>query len=581
MVAPTYRVSDDRNKITFAVDSVKHGAARFPSVSLWTRVEKMTERSLRVTSHPSHFRVVEDDGCHALLSAVHLAFSRHLPLALTPDVIWLTIAQGFAQHANNHQEDLRPLLMRHEGKMLLRAEVKQVTRQEDWADAANQWTQQIASHIAPDLHDTLLCDFSTTTPVIRIASQVVMMEAFQHYFDYAVRCICGIPTITLYGTVGDWRTIRERVERLAPYRLSWWTDRLLPLCDAFIATAEGRPPIQFWQQIYKPKEAYGGDTITGWIADLFPYLLNREERPDVVNPLLCIPRSQLTAEDGLPLRLFPNGLSSVPVSLELGESASAAIPLEFLGGFFGVTQDPLTGCVQAEVGWGVQERSALTDILEKLAREHTLNPPRYAPGFERLVLEWVSIPVEFVEMMCHCDGGKLFAETDHPWRLLRSSSFTLHNDRGASYVRFADLADGRSIGFTWVSFWRTGDRPRLLKRECWIVLGRLEPDPVNASQQVMPKANSVVIATGLPQFFERVLQAEGQYYFDSPDFIPDGHWAQRDEDQSRGDDAAGEEVISEKAVPSVTGTPSHTVPKRLVLIALLLVLALVFGVYHR
>lgn len=579
MVAPTSRISDDRNKISFAVDSVKFGTDRFPKVSLWTRVEQMTERSLRVTSHPSHFRVVEDDGCHALLSAVHLAFSRHLPLALTPDVIWLTIAQGFAQHVNNHPEDLRPLLVQHKGKMRLLAKVQQVKRPEDWADAANQWTQQIASHVAPDLHETLLCDFSTTTPVIRIASQVVMMEAFQRYFDYGIRCICGIPAITLHGTVEDWRTIRQRVERLAQYRLSWWTDRLLPLCDAFIATAEGGPPTKFWQQIYKPKEAYGGDTITGWIADLFPYVLNGLETPTLVNPLLRIPRSLLTAEDGLHLRRFPNGLSSVPVSLELGEAASAAIPLEFLGGFFGVTQDPLSGCLQAEVGWGVQERSALPDILEKLARDHTLNPPRYAPGFEQL--GWESIPEEFVEMMRHCDGGKLFAETDHPWRLLRSSSFTLHNVTIDRYIRFADLADGRSIGFTQVSFWdRTGDRLRLLKRECWIVLGRLEPDPANASQQIMPKANSIVIATSLPQFFERVLKAEGHYYFDSPDFIPDGNWAARDEEQSSRDVAPAQEVISAEAVPSNTTTPLRTVPKLLVLIVLLLALVLAFSIYR-
>lgn len=153
MVNPIFGVPAGLNKITFAVDCVKSGAERFPSVSLWTRVEQMTERSLRVTSHPAHFRVVEDDGCHALLSAVHLAFSRHLPLALTPDVIWLTIAQGFAQHVNNHSEDLRPLLVQHDGKMLLRAKVQQVTCQEDWADAANQWAQQIASHVAPDLHE--------------------------------------------------------------------------------------------------------------------------------------------------------------------------------------------------------------------------------------------------------------------------------------------------------------------------------------------------------------------------------------------------------------------------------------------
>ncbi len=35
------------------------------------------------------------------------AFSEHRPLLLTPDTIWMTIAQGFAQHINNNAERLR------------------------------------------------------------------------------------------------------------------------------------------------------------------------------------------------------------------------------------------------------------------------------------------------------------------------------------------------------------------------------------------------------------------------------------------------------------------------------------------
>ena len=169
---------------------------------------------------------------------MYLAFSQHLPLALTPDVIWLTIAQGFAQHVNNHAEEFRSLFVKHEGKLRVEADVLDSG---DWIAAVEQWTDGMDAHLPPCLVDTLLCDFSTTTPTIRTASQMVMMEAFHPYFDFVSICICGIPQITLYGTVEDWRSIRRRVERLAEYQLNWWTDRLLPLCDAFIATAEGQP----------------------------------------------------------------------------------------------------------------------------------------------------------------------------------------------------------------------------------------------------------------------------------------------------------------------------------------------------
>lgn len=49
--------------------------------------------------------------CHPLVEAVHEAFSRHYPLALSPDSIWLTIAQGFAHHVTENAETLRGHLM--------------------------------------------------------------------------------------------------------------------------------------------------------------------------------------------------------------------------------------------------------------------------------------------------------------------------------------------------------------------------------------------------------------------------------------------------------------------------------------
>src|SRR5271165_5654334 len=53
---------------------------------------------------------------HGLLSAVHTAYASHYPLVLTPDAVWLAIAQGFAQHVNQNAERLRDKFVRHPGK---------------------------------------------------------------------------------------------------------------------------------------------------------------------------------------------------------------------------------------------------------------------------------------------------------------------------------------------------------------------------------------------------------------------------------------------------------------------------------
>src|SRR5277367_5787722 len=51
---------------------------------------------------------------HGFMEAVHLSFSKHYPLILTPDSVWLTIAQGFGTHINANAEALRKQFVKHE-----------------------------------------------------------------------------------------------------------------------------------------------------------------------------------------------------------------------------------------------------------------------------------------------------------------------------------------------------------------------------------------------------------------------------------------------------------------------------------
>ena len=47
-----------------------------------------------------HGQLVADVCLHPVVAAIHLAFSDHRPLVLSPDILWLLIAQGFANHVN-------------------------------------------------------------------------------------------------------------------------------------------------------------------------------------------------------------------------------------------------------------------------------------------------------------------------------------------------------------------------------------------------------------------------------------------------------------------------------------------------
>ena len=145
---------------------------------------------------------------HGLIETVHLAFAEHRPLILSPDCMWMVISQGFSHHINQDTDKYRARLVKHEGK-----EELTVLRHpgDSWADAITQISTQIRERTDPVLHETLLCDFSTTTPAIRTASEIVLMDVYQAYFEYMIMCVCGIPQITLQGAAADWRRIRARV----------------------------------------------------------------------------------------------------------------------------------------------------------------------------------------------------------------------------------------------------------------------------------------------------------------------------------------------------------------------------------
>ena len=180
----------------------------------------MREKSWEVLLCPVGTRSVNawSNNWNPLVDAVHVAFSRHLPLLLSPDMIWLTILQGFSHHVRENAESLRGRLVRHQGSLTLYERIKDLTL-EEVGGAISGFSRQIREATDPVLHETLLCNFTTTTPEVHTASEIALMDTYSHYFEFSImKCICGIPHITLSGSVQDWQGIRDRVEVLGDLR---------------------------------------------------------------------------------------------------------------------------------------------------------------------------------------------------------------------------------------------------------------------------------------------------------------------------------------------------------------------------
>jgi hypothetical protein len=301
---------------------------------------------------------------HPVIDAVHLAFSDHRPLVLSPDAIWLTIVQGFAHHLQENAEAFRGRIVSHHGKKELRVQTLSLEEGE-WPLLISELVGQIRANSDPFLYDTLSCEFSTTTPTIKTAGQIALMEAYERYFEYALECICGIPKITIEGTPEDWQRIRERIEVLATFDFGWWTTRLAPILDQFISTAKGAPDLAFWQAIYKPQEAYAATLATGWIGDLFPYLgrkssMRRNSHLDVER-ISWLPRAiESNKFPGVSLKAFPSGISCAPVAVTHPDDSKT--PIELVGGFFGVSQATEDGALAPIISWAVVKKDTRVSL---------------------------------------------------------------------------------------------------------------------------------------------------------------------------------------------------------------------------
>jgi len=514
-------------KICFSVDNVTPTPYRLPVESGKLQLEKSLGSPLLAFSHDEEFTVIKSAEIHPLVHAVHAAFSQHRPLLLTPDIIWLTIAQGFSQHINNHSETLRSRFVQHQGKKELVFETMSDLETIPWATAVEKWTLQVRDHVGADLYRLLECNFSTTTPITRIASHIVMMDTFKQYFEYAIRCVCGIPHITLLGTVEDWQSISDRVKIMAEYELSWWTDRLIPICQEFAEAAAGKPAIDFWRCIYKPKTVYGGELMTGWLTDLFPYIKDPvTNTPTVKNPMLeryfCEPppaesqRNQSFSWGGYGIspKSLPLGICQVPAKFTGGKKN---VNLELIAGFIGVQQNSETGILQPEIGWAVRDKASdrFGELLDQIEEQHLTQPPINWEEFKQSCGLLGSVPKEIMQMLDHFDGATLYPNTSHPWYIAKCDRYKFYelprSDSlecyGANHL--IELADGRCIAYADIF-------------DNYLILLGNPVQSVNTfsdEQDEFMLENVKVIAESIPQLFEDILTANGHYYFDDLNFL--------------------------------------------------------------
>ena len=194
---------------------------------------------------------------HPFVQAVHMAYAHHVPLTISPDMIWYLISSGAAQHINLNAEKLRKIFVNHNGKKKINIERDDFifnSKQNNWAGVVDEFSIEINKYTNNNVADLIVANFSTTNNVSRTVSQLVLMDSMQKYFDYSLTTICGVPEIRLAGTKQDWELVKRKGNRIAeliPDLNVWINGSLNEILDHFINAFDDVIDKEFWNSIYK------------------------------------------------------------------------------------------------------------------------------------------------------------------------------------------------------------------------------------------------------------------------------------------------------------------------------------------
>merc|ERR1712038_1981424 len=164
---------------------------------------------------------VTDPGHDAgLLSTIYEAYGNHYNLRTGPEDWWYTIIQtvALAIDDNSKSDKVRKFFVQHDGKKELEVIVGPPPLKLDSIDYTwlfDQFSQKIEENInVPEYVQQMIPDFTTTTSIHRIVSQITLMTSVQEFFEYSVGTLCGIPAIEMKGTFEDWVNLGIKIKAL-------------------------------------------------------------------------------------------------------------------------------------------------------------------------------------------------------------------------------------------------------------------------------------------------------------------------------------------------------------------------------
>jgi len=279
------------------------------------------------------------------LSTVHEAYSKHYNLRSGPEDWWYCIIQtvALAIDKNSKKDEVRNFFVQHEGKKTLKIDVSTVVNI-DYTWFFDQMSKQIAKNInVPEYVDKMKTDFSQSTNIHKIVSEINLMSSLQEFFGYGAGALCGIPAIEMKGTQDDWEKLGTKIIELKQILKpihdvielgDWWWSKIENIASKLLDTYNGNPDKDWWSQIIKNHNRpclCGAPEIDGWFMKR---LLNVHFADSISDA--------------------PSGLVSVPMTInDYGHEEDSAIVAGMIGYKLHVGNNESNPTVEAIHGWSL------------------------------------------------------------------------------------------------------------------------------------------------------------------------------------------------------------------------------------
>ena len=296
-----------------------------------------------------------------------IAYNQHHDLVWRPDDVWQAILIQFSLYVTQNSERLRDKFVDFKGERKLKVKAFGTLFTVDFGNITRRMVdEQIVKNIKdPSIADWLIPKFSTTTENDRIVASVSMMATLQSYFEYEIVLLCGLPSITLLGTINDWKLLRDKVDRLLEFDtkdglMKKWLELLTVVLDEFVETKSGVDNMEFWDRICHFEEGGSGPTyLSGWITTFAVFNKDGEWQGDKkeINNFGTIIKTDwpLIETDGV-----PSGAIAVPIVIV--ESGIAEYKGHMIAGHF--AYDGINTTVQPRADWciTVGHKKSLLDV---------------------------------------------------------------------------------------------------------------------------------------------------------------------------------------------------------------------------